>query len=69
MNSVHILKWQIKRQNTRIPRRAVSHLPPGGVGGGGGGWGAAQVQHQLQQWAKYGYSIVWDVLTQSIHKG
>ena len=22
---------------TRIPRRAVSHLPPGG-GGGGGGW-------------------------------
>ena len=37
-----------------------------GVGRGGGG---AQVQHQLQQWAKYWYSIVWDVLTQSIYKG
>ena len=50
---------------TRIPRRAVSHLPQGGgvgVGGGGGGGGGAQVQHQL-------YSIVWDVLTQSIYKG
>ena len=35
-------------------------------GGGGGGGGA---QHQLQQWAKYWYSIVWDVLTQSIYKG
>ena len=33
------------------------------------GWGVgAQVQHQLQQWAKYWYSIVWDVLTQSIYK-
>ena len=31
--------------------------------------GGAQVQHQLQQWAKYWYSIVWDVLTQSIYKG
>ena len=43
-----------------------------GVGGGGwGGWGegGAQVQHQLQQWAKYWYSIVWDVLTQSTYKG
>ena len=42
-----------------------------GVGrGGGGGWGVgAQVQHQLQQWAKYWYSNVWDVLTQSIYKG
>ena len=39
-----------------------------GVGKGGGG-GVAQVQHQLQQWAKYLYSIVWDVLTQSICKG
>ena len=39
---------------------------PGWVGGGRGG---AQVQHQLQQWAKYWYSIVWDVLTQSIYKG
>ena len=39
-----------------------------GGGGVGGGWGA-QVQHQLQQWAKYWYSIVWDVLTQSIYKG
>ena len=48
----------------------MSHLPPGGgVGGGGGGGGGAQVQHQLQQWAKYWYSIVWDVLTQSIYKG
>ena len=46
--------------STRIPRRAVSHLPLGG---------GAQVQHQLQQWAKYWYSIVWDVLTQSIYKG
>ena len=36
---------------------------------GGGGGGGAQVQHQLQQWAKYWYSIVWDVLTQSIYKG
>ena len=35
----------------------------GGVGVG------PQVQHQLQQWAKYWYSIVWDVLTQSIYKG
>ena len=34
-----------------------------------GGGGVAQVQHQLQQWAKYWYSIVWDVLTQSIYKG
>ena len=42
----------------------------GGGGGGGGGAGTAQVQHQLQQWAKYWYSIVvWDVLTQSIYKG
>ena len=39
-----------------------------GEGGGGGGVGAL-VQHQLQQWAKYWYSIVWDVLTQSIYKG
>ena len=31
------------------------------------GVGGAQVQHQLQQWAKYWYSIVWDVLTQSIY--
>ena len=40
--------------------------------GSGEGWGVgggAQVQHQLQQWAKYWYSIVWDVLTQSIYKG
>ena len=44
----------------------MSHLPPGGGGGGGGG-GGARVQHQLQQWAKYWYSIVWDVLTQSIY--
>ena len=36
--------------------------------GSGEGVGA-QVQHQLQQWAKYWYSIVWDVLTQSIYKG
>ena len=43
---------------------------PGGRGGvGGGGGGGAQVQHQLQQWAKYWYSIVWDVLIQSIYKG
>ena len=57
---------------TRNPGRAVLHLPPGGGwrgGGGGGGGGGAQVQHQLQQWAKYWYSIVWDVLTQSIYKG
>ena len=27
------------------------------------------MQHQLQQWAKYWYSIVWDVLTQSINNG
>ena len=48
---------------TRSPRRAVSH-------GGWVGGGTAQVQHQLQQWAKYWYSIVvWDVLTQSIYKG
>ena len=51
----------------------MSHLPPGGGGGGGGGGGEGglqlQVQHQLQQWAKYWYSIVWDVLTQSIYKG
>ena len=41
-----------------------------GRGGGGGGvGGGAQVQHQVQQWAKYWYSIVWDVLTQSIYKG
>ena len=26
-------------EGTRIPRRAVSHLPPGGGGGGGGGGG------------------------------
>ena len=39
-----------------------------GVGRGLGG-GGAQVQHQLQQWAKYWYSIVWDVFTQSIYKG
>ena len=38
------------------------------AGSGGPGEGA-QVQHQLQQWAKYWYSIVWDVLTQSIYKG
>ena len=37
--------------------------------GVGVGVGGAQVQHQLQQWAKYWYSIVWDVLTQSIYKG
>ena len=35
----------------------------------GSGEGGAQVQHQLQQWAKYWYSIVWDVLTQSVYKG
>ena len=35
-----------------------------GVGGEG-----AQVQHQLQQWAKYWYSIVWDMFTQCIYKG
>ena len=40
------------------------------AGSGEGGRGVwAQVQHQLQQWAKYWYSIVWDVLTQSIYKG
>ena len=38
------------------------------AGSGEGGGGGAQVQHQLQQWAKYWYSIVWDVLTQSIYK-
>ena len=41
----------------------------GGGGGGGGGGNVALVQHQLQQWAKYWYGIVWDVLTQSIYKG
>ena len=39
------------------------------AGSGEGGGVGAQVQHQLQQWAKYWYSIVWDVLTQSIYKG
>ena len=42
-----------------------------GVGGRVGGWvgGGAHVQHQLQRCANYWYSIVWDVLTQSIYKG
>ena len=42
--SGHLPEKRKKREKigkrTRIPRRAVSHLPPGG---------GAQVQHQLQQ--------------------
>ena len=44
---------------TRIPRRAVSHLPPGGGGGGGGGGGVgAQMQHQLQSTSAMGKVLV-----------
>ena len=50
-----------------IRKKNLLGVGSGVCGGVGGGW--AQVQHQLQQWAKYWYSIVWDVLTQSIYKG
>ena len=54
-----------------VPEISKKNFFFAGSGEGGGGWGGggAQVQHQLQQWAKYWYSIVWDVLTQSIYKG
>ena len=57
---IHVI---YKHQNS-----AESGVAPA-PGWGGGVGGGAQVQHQLQLWAKYWYSIVWDVLTQSIYKG
>ena len=59
---VYLCVFPIQNQNS--VESGVAPAPGWGVGGGG-----AQVQHQLQQWAKYWYSIVWDVLTQSIYKG
>ena len=52
-----------------IRKKTFFFAGSGEWGGGGGVGGGAQVQHQLQQWAKYWYSIVWDVLKQTIYKG